>query len=105
MHGEIDRAVEQRLLDLLGEQSLAAGFGERPVENLVAGSADGDELDLRREKPVRGDQPLAHLLRLLERQRAAARADAQKRRSGQGLHLPTSRCYACAAIIGAGVPA
>ena len=36
MHREIDAAVDQRLLDLLGEQPLAAGLRQRPVLNPVA---------------------------------------------------------------------
>jgi hypothetical protein len=34
MHGKIDRAGEQRLLDLFREQALAAGVGERPVATI-----------------------------------------------------------------------
>ena len=45
MHGEIDRAVEQRLLDLLGEQPLAARFAQRPVLDAVAGRFDDDDLE------------------------------------------------------------
>ena len=36
MHGDVRAAVEQRLLQLLDEQSLAADLGQRAVENLVA---------------------------------------------------------------------
>ena len=45
MHGEVDAPVEQRLLDLLGEQALAADLGQRPVLDAVAGGADDDDLD------------------------------------------------------------
>ncbi len=40
VHGHIDATVEQRLLDFLGEQSLAADFGQRDVGDLVAGGLD-----------------------------------------------------------------
>ena len=43
MHGDIDAVAEQRFLDLLGEQALAAGFRQRPVLDAVA--AGGDRLD------------------------------------------------------------
>ena len=77
MHGEIDAAVEQRFLDLLGEQALAADLRQRPVLDGVAGGADDDELDRRLVHPERRGQPRAHGARLHQRQRAAARADAQ----------------------------
>ena len=47
MSGRRDRcAAEQGLLDLLGEQALAAGFGERPVLDPVAGGRDGNDVAL-----------------------------------------------------------
>jgi hypothetical protein len=94
VHRQIDRAVEQRLFDLLREQPLAARFGKRPVLDPVARGADRDQLDGRRGKPVDGDQRFADELRLLEGQRTAPRADPQNARSGRGLHLATSQCYA-----------
>ena len=48
---------EQRLLDFLGEQALAAGVGQRPVLDRVAAGADGLDLDPRRARcrtPRRG---------------------------------------------------
>ena len=50
MHREIDLAREQRLLDLLGEQALAAGFGQRPVLDAVAAGADRHDLDRVRHR-------------------------------------------------------
>src|SRR5260370_8197183 len=93
MHREVDFACEQRLFDLLGEQPLAAGLGERPVLDLVAGGADRDELD-RGSGEAMGGERLPDQLRLLERQRAPPRADPQNARCGRGLHLATSQCYA-----------
>jgi hypothetical protein len=40
MHGDVDAAGDERFLDLLGEQALAAGFGERPVLDAVAAGRD-----------------------------------------------------------------
>ena len=37
MDGEVDPAVEQGLVDLLGEQALAADIGERAILDAVAG--------------------------------------------------------------------
>ena len=76
MHGEIDRAGDERLLDLLGEQPLAAGFRQRAVLNGVPGGADDRDCDaLRIDIRSRGE-PASHLVRLRERQRRAARTDA-----------------------------
>ena len=40
VHGEVDPAIEQRLVDLLGEQALAADLGEAAVLHRVACGAD-----------------------------------------------------------------
>ena len=45
VHGDVDAARQQRLLDLLDEQALAAGLGQRPVLDGIAGGLDGDDLD------------------------------------------------------------
>ena len=45
MHGGVDHAVDQRLLDLLDEQALAADLGQRAVADRVAGGADLAEGD------------------------------------------------------------
>ena len=45
----VDRAGEKRDVDLLGEQALAAGLGQRPVLDAIATGADHlkrDPLDL-----------------------------------------------------------
>ena len=83
------RAVAQRLLDLLGEQALAAGLGERAVLDDVAGGLDHRDRDRLRRDAVGRGEPRAHLVGLPQRQRAAAGADAQKRRGG-GLRHETS---------------
>ena len=45
------RPSEQRFLDLLGEQALAAHLRQRPVLDRVAGGADDNELDRRLDRP------------------------------------------------------
>ena len=52
MHRQIDPPVQQRLVDLLGEQALAADLGQRPVEDPVAGGLDDDHLDRRPARPA-----------------------------------------------------
>ncbi len=75
MHGEIDGAGQQRLLDLLGEKALAAGLRQRAL-NGVAGGADGLDLDaVEPDLTGRGEADL-HRPRLDQRQRRAARTDA-----------------------------
>ena len=90
MHREIDRIVEKRLFDLFGEQALAAHLRERAILDDVARGAnhlDRDGLGLR---PIGSRQMCAHLPRLPQRQRAATRADAQKR--CRGLRHGTPQC-------------
>ena len=72
MHGEVDGASQQRLLDFLGEQPFASGFGQRPVLNHVAGRADHLDLDLLGGKAASGGQAPQHFARLDQRQRRAA---------------------------------
>ena len=40
VHGQIGAAIEQRLFDFLGEESLGADLGQRHVGDLVAGGLD-----------------------------------------------------------------
>ena len=72
------RAGEQRLLDLAGEEALAAEIGERAVLHPVAAGADRHDREGGLRQAVRGHQPVAGLVRLGERQRAAAGADAER---------------------------
>ena len=80
MHGEIDAAVEQRLLDFLREKALAADLGKQARLHAVPGRADRHEF----ERAVGGKlgmgraQPVAHKLRLIQRHRAAAGSDAKR---------------------------
>ena len=77
MHGDVDAAGEQRLLDLLGEQALAAGLRQRPVLDAVAAGRDHHDLERVLRQAMRRHQPRARLMRLRQRQRAAARSDPQ----------------------------
>ena len=61
MHREVDGAGEQRLLDLLGEQALAAGLRQRPVLDRVAGGADDLELDPLGARAHARRRAVAHL--------------------------------------------
>ena len=40
VHGEVGAAIEQRLLDLFGEEALGADLGQRDVGDFVAGGLD-----------------------------------------------------------------
>src|SRR5262249_27290074 len=44
---KVDSPVEQRLIDFLGEESLAADIRQRHVENLIAGRLDGNQLNIQ----------------------------------------------------------
>ncbi len=80
MDGGVDATLQQGLLDLLDEQSLAAGFGERPVLDHVARGLDGHDLDGagRRERRHRPGQGVAHQAGLGEGERAAAGAEPEE---------------------------
>ena len=72
-------AGKQRLLEFLGKEPLAADLGERPVEDAVARGLDDINCDIFGLQAMRGGQPVAHLVRLGERQGRAARPDAYRR--------------------------
>ena len=76
MDGKLDGALQQRLLDLLGEQALAADLVQLAVLDPVAGGADDHDLGFGQVGPG-GLQPVADQMGLGQRQRTAARADAQ----------------------------
>src|SRR5690348_3830850 len=88
MDGDVDASAEERVFDLFGEQALAAFLGQRPFAGAVAAGADGDDFDCvgRVQRRMRRSQAAFELVRLRQRQGAAARADAQKR-LGHGLVL------------------
>ena len=75
MHRKVDAAGEQGFLDFLGKESLAANIEQRPVLNGVARGADGPDGDPLGCDLMRPRQPVAHLMGLRQRQRAAPGAD------------------------------
>ena len=72
MHGQIDGAGKERVLDLLSKQPLATGLRKRPVLDRIARGADGFDFDPLRVEASRGGKAVAHLARLRERKRGAA---------------------------------
>ena len=60
VHGESDVATEQRLVDLLGEEALAADVSQRLVLDAVARGGDDAEIDIAFAKPVGLTQAIAH---------------------------------------------
>src|SRR5690348_7082212 len=77
MDAKIDFALEQRAVELLGPQALAADLGERAVLHLVAGSLDLDDLDPAVRPALRGLDRRGDLARLGERQRRSASPEAK----------------------------
>ncbi len=69
MHGDVGLVRQQGLLDLLGEQSLAAHLRQRPVLDAVARRLDRLYLELINAGAVHGLQPRLHLAGLRKRQR------------------------------------
>src|SRR5690348_1587287 len=107
MDREVDAPIKQSLFDLLAEQALAAFLGQRPLARAVAAGADGDDVDRagRGQRRMRRGQAVLELVRLCQRQGAAARADAQKRwghalflggRRRQGKVLWSAPCWSWA---------
>jgi hypothetical protein len=74
MDGDIDAALEQGVLDCLGERAVAAKLHKRDIAHLVANGFDFDQFDW----PIRveGAQQIRDVMSLPERERTAARADA-----------------------------
>ena len=46
VHGDIDAAIQQRLVDFLGEQTLSSDVRQWHIQNFVACRLDGNQLDL-----------------------------------------------------------
>ena len=72
--GQVHAPVQERLLDLLHEEALAADLGQMRRGEPVARGADRHQLDV--EARPRAPETRRDLLGLAERQLAAARADA-----------------------------
>jgi hypothetical protein len=82
VHGEIDGAVEQALLDRPDEQTLAADLVERPILDAIPLGADDLEIDP--QAGVLRPQRVANVVGLPQRQGGAARADANRSEIGHG---------------------
>src|SRR5262249_6410480 len=83
VHREICPAIEQRRLDLLHEESLAADARQRAVQNAVA---FGGQLDQRHlESGPRGREQARHVVRLPEREWALAGRDAERHQPSPAL--------------------
>ena len=74
VHGDVDAAVEQRLLELLDEDAARADLAERPRTVAVARGRDRDERDLDAGRA----QPRGSELGLREGEPTAAGADADQ---------------------------
>ena len=88
VHREVDAAVGERLVDLLGEQALAADLRQAAILHRVAGGADGMLLEHVQAAQHRAEagQDREEAAGLDQRQRRAAGADAQRQRAGVRLH-------------------
>src|SRR5947207_8284662 len=77
MHGHVDPPCQQRLLDLLDEDTARADLAERLRPVAVARGRDRHQRDLDSRAP----QQLARLLCLRQREPRAARADPDERQT------------------------
>ena len=84
----VDAPRQQRFLDFLDEQALAAGLRQRPILDGIARGLDGHDLDgaWRGEGRHCGRQCVAHQARLGEGELAAACAQSQEGK-GHGVAL------------------
>ena len=73
MNREIDLAGGERNLDLLGEETFAANFGQQPVLDLIACCLDDLDLDVVVDQAMGLDSCLAYGRGLRQRQRRASR--------------------------------
>src|SRR5258705_14021849 len=94
VHRDVDAAVEQRILDFLGEKPLPLELVERPVHFRVAARLDDHDL---RTHPLCGEA-IPHPLRLPPRQRAAARAELHANRLARDSTRPGTVCGSASMI-------
>ncbi len=80
MHGHVERAREQRLVDLLGEEALAAEVAHRPVLDGIARGRQDDDFGRPAQSPflVGRHERCAHGFSLRPRELRAARADFER---------------------------
>src|SRR5215470_17969224 len=77
MDCNVDAAIEQRFIDFLGEEALAADIRQRHIENFIAGGFDRNELDVQ-ARPTLFQFRLGPV-RLPECKRASSRAKLKRR--------------------------
>src|SRR5258705_12029610 len=94
VHRDVDAAVEQRILDFLGEKPLPLELVERPVHFRVAARLDDHDL---RTHPLCGEA-IPHPLRLPPRQSAAARAELHANRLARDSTTPGTVCGSASRI-------
>jgi hypothetical protein len=73
MHREIGSTIEQRHFKLFREETLAADFAERTVEDLVAGGGHAKQFNLAVR--VQTEQQVPDMVRLPKREAAFTRRD------------------------------
>ena len=78
MHRTGDLAVQQRAVELLGPQGLAADLRERAILHPVAGGANRHDRDGFLRPAMRGAQGIAHHMCLEESERRTAGAEAEE---------------------------
>ncbi len=88
VHGEVDLAAQQRVLDFLHEQPLAADLGERRLLQPIAGRLDDDDLAGRAARCPTRRRGRA---RLPEGELAAAGAETELVHAGYRLPAPAAR--------------
>jgi len=76
VHGNVDAAVQQGIVNLLGEQALATNVGQRLVQDLVARGLDDDDLQRALLVQLREGRLWTRIV-AAEEQRAVSRAGGQ----------------------------
>jgi hypothetical protein len=95
MDREIDRSLHERRVELLREETLATGFGQRAVLDGVASGLDDGQGQLLDRPAERAAQPVLRLMRLGQGERAPSRPDHQGSRIRHSCSLPCARAAAC----------
>ncbi len=103
MDREIDLARQQRAIQLLGPERLAADIGQGAILHLVAGGADRDDLDRVGRKAVRRAKRIGDHIGLPESQRRTARAETEGACHGRRLTLTAPNAKRAAVAYRAGI--
>jgi hypothetical protein len=80
MDGYVDRAIKLRLIEFLGEKPFAPDFAQGAILDHVATGLDDDDFEMLFESAMNQREAAARLMRLRQRQWAAARANFQQGR-------------------------